>query len=508
MSNYKKVIGVIIGFVFLCVLYYAFSSVSNKSFPFSAPTFDTYVESIMKDWHVPGLALAVINGEKIAYIKAYGVLQHGSAERVNKDTIFAIGSCTKMFTAASLGILVDDDLLQWEDKARTYLPVLKLPTECMTQELNIIDMLSHRSGLEEVGMLWDHTTLSRQQLIEHMRFLKPIVGFREGWVYNNLMYLAAGEIVSAIAGVSWDEFLAQRIFLPLGMGRTNTTITTLADESNRATPHYVMDGEVHTIASHNIDSIAPAGGINSTIADMAKWLQLLVNSGEYNDASLIKKETVAQMSEPAAIVHKKYPYQLYGLGLGMFAYQGNEVIFHEGNIDGMSASLAIMPEKKIGIVILTNMHRGGVGKVLLNTIFDKYLGVQDVPDWNKKDLEHERKRIAEFTAEEEKKERSKLVDTIAPRPLSDYVGVYQNDLYGDMTITMKDGILMCTFLIYKGALIHWNGNIFTFDTSHINPLLSSPFYLAFDYQGDAVKKVHITYADIWMNDMDAEFIKK
>ena len=376
----------------------------------------------------------------------------------------------------------------------------------MTQELDIRDMLSHRSGLEEVGMLWDHTTLSRQELMQRMRFLKPIVGFREGWVYNNLMYLSAGQIIPVITETSWDDFITKRIFVPLGMNRSSTTIEAITNKDNVAIPHYMMQEKIYPAARHNINSIAPAGAINSTIIDMAQWLKMIINKGECDGVRILKEETLNELHSAQAVMKNFYPFQLYGLGLGMFDYQCNQIVFHEGNIDGMSASLAFLPGKKVGIVILTNMHRGGIGKVLMNVIFDKYLNIKNSPDWNETFLAKEKERVAQFLETEKEKARNRrgLTATVR-RAFSNYIGTYHSDVYGNVIITEKNNELQCKFLAFDGTLMHVLGDLFAFDPSKQNPLFPSQFYFTFSKD---ISVLSIEYVDIWMNDMKADFIKK
>jgi len=365
-------------------------------------------------------------------------------------------------------------------------------------------MLSHRSGLEEVGMLWDHTTLSRHELMEKMRYLKPVVGFHAGWVYNNLMLLSAGEIIPIITGKSWDDFITERIFGPLGMMRSNTSTHALQGRDNVAAPHCIIDNKVHSIAYHNIDCIAPAGGINSTIQDMAQWVRLQVNAGVYNGVRIMTEDTINEMWAAQAIVKKNYPWQVYGLGLGSFDYHGNRVVFHEGNIDGMSASFAVLPEKKIGIIILTNMHKGTIGKVILNYVFDKYLGVKPVTDWNKNLLDQaEKKRTSEYAAKE-KKEAERLTNAQPSFDVSRCVGVYHSDLYGNLVISQAEGSgMQCQFLAFNGELKHWENDSFVFNPSQNYPLFTEAFSFVFSVHNGKIASVRIQYPD----EMDGVFIK-
>lgn len=501
---YKFLLVTVCGIILFCAIAFV-----QSTFFFVKFSLDRCVARALNDWHVPGMAIAIVDGDTIVHIKGYGVLKNGEKDAVDISTIFAIGSCTKEFTAASLGMLVDENILTWDAKALTYLPQLQLPDEYMTKDLDIRDMLAHRSGLEEAGMLWDHTDLSRRELMQRMRFLKPVANFREGWVYNNLMYLAAGEIVAAITGNSWDDFIGQRIFAPLHMGRSSTTVQALADVKNVATPHYELNGVVHSVAYHNIDSISPAGGINSTIHDMAQWLKCVLNRGDYHGTSILKEETMNELYEVQAVIKNAYPYQFYGLGLGTFDYHCNQVVFHEGNIDGMSASIAFLPEKKYGVIILTNMHRCNIGKVIMNMIFDHYLHINNSIDWNAKLLKEEADKRARFFKAEQEKEDARVLGTALTYPLQSYLGEYHSDLYGDVVITQRDdNTLRCRFLQFDGGeLIHWQNDTFTFDPSHQNPLFPARFFVTFFGDNKKINKLSMAYADVWTNEMNAEFVK-
>lgn len=463
-------------------------------FPFSYFTFDSYVHKVMHDWHVPGLALAVIKGDDIAYMKCYGVLEEGRDELVNENTLFAIGSCSKAFTAAALGILVDEKKLQWDDKAHTFLKDLQLPDEYMTRELTIRDMLSHRSGLEEAGMLWAYTGMSRKELMSKIRYLKPKIDFRTEWLYNNLIFLSAGEIIPVVAGISWDDFIIQRIFKPLHMTRSNTSARVSVDLDNVASPHCVIDNKAHPIPYHIIDAIAPAGAINSTISDMSHWVKLHVNRGIYNDARIISEDTINEMSCPQSIVDKTHPFHLYGLGLALYDYHGEKVIFHEGNIDGMSATFAILPEKKIGLIVLANINKGFIGKILLNTIFDKYLGIKPSIDWNAKLLADAQQKKAAELADEEKRNAERIHDTTPSLDLGSYVGTYRSLLYGDAIVSKTEsGLLNIKFLAYRGVLEHWQKNTFVLDIASDYPLFTDKFTCIFTVDNKKVTELQIQY---------------
>lgn len=493
-NTFKIILSIV--FFGLVVSFFILRFPQKKLFPFSHSTFDAYVHKAMNDWHVPGLALAVINGDDRAYMKCYGVLEEGRNELVNENTLFAIGSCSKAFTAAALGILVDEKKLQWDDKAHVFLKDLQLPDEYMTRELTIRDMLSHRSGLEEAGMLWAYTGMSRKELMSKVKYLKPKIDFRTEWLYNNLIFLSAGEIIPTVAGISWDDFIMQRIFKPLHMTRSNTSARVSLGLDNVASPHCVIDNKAHPIPYHIIDGIAPSGGINSTISDMSHWVKLQVNRGMYNDERIMAEETINEMSFPQSIVDKTHPFHLYGLGLALYDYHGEKVIFHEGNIDGMSATFAVLPEKKIGFIVLVNSNKSSIGKILLNTIFDKYLNIKPVTDWNAKLLaDAQQKKIAEL-AYEQKRNAERIHDTTPSLDLGSYVGTYRSLLYGDAIVfQVESGHLNIKFLSYQGSLDHWQNDTFMLDVASAYPLFTDKFTCVFTVDNKKGTELQIQYPD-------------
>jgi CubicO group peptidase (beta-lactamase class C family) len=431
--------------------------------------FDEYVNKALKQWEVPGVSIAIVKNDQIVFAKGYGVRKLGDPTPVDEKTLFAIGSASKAFTAAAIGMLMDEGKLKWDDPAAKYLPGFQLFDPYASRELTVRDLLCHRSGLERGDLLWYGSDLSRDEILRRIRYLKPSTSFRSMFGYQNIMFLAAGQIVSSISSKGWDDFVKERIFTPLGMASSTTSVKDVAKSDNVATPHAKIDEKVQVIAWRNIDNIAPAGSINSNVVDMAQWARLQLGEGKYQGKQLITSGAVKEMHTPQTIIRtegiweKLFPeahFLTYGLGWFLQDYHGRKVIQHGGNIDGMSALVAIMPEEKLGVVVLTNMNGTTLPTVLANTIFDWYTKSPQ-KDWSTelyksiKGLEDVQK------AAEKKKEGARVVGTSPTLPLEKYAGTYKDDMYGEAKVTVKNGKLVASYgPTFAGDLEHWQYNTF------------------------------------------------
>jgi CubicO group peptidase (beta-lactamase class C family) len=251
------------------------------------PGLDAYVTKAMADWKVPGLALAVVRNDSILYTKGYGVRRLGSSEPADDRTLFEIGSSSKSFTAMLVGMMVTDGKMRWDDRMAAHLPGFRLYDPVASAELTLRDALSHRSGLTRGELTWMYAGGTRDEVLRRVRYLKPAAPFRAQWIYQNVMFLAAGEAAAKAAGSTWDDLIQQRIFAPLGMTSSKPFLRTGETLPNLATPHFVRRDTVHTMASMNMENIAPAGSIVSTARDMAQWLRLQLGDGTFAGKRLV-----------------------------------------------------------------------------------------------------------------------------------------------------------------------------------------------------------------------------
>jgi len=432
--------------------------------------FDDYVNKAIKDWEVPGVAIAVVKDDKIVFAKGYGVRELGKSDAVTANTIFAIGSSSKAFTAAALAMLADEGKIKWDDPATKYLPDFQLYDPYASREVTVGDLLSHRVGLERGDRLWYATALDRNEVLRRVRFLKPSSSFRSKFGYQNIMYLAAGQIVPQVAGKSWDDFLRERIFVPLGMNSTNTTITTFKDVKDLAAPHARINDKVKPVSYRLIDNIGPAGSINSNASDMAQWIRLNLNSGKFQDKQIVTAASIKKMQAPHTIIPLEglyasiYPeahFLNYGLGWFLSDYRGRKMVEHGGAIDGMRAAVSMIPEEKIGVVVLGNMNGSILPQMLANRVFDMYLAPGKEKDWSGDLLKTMKAAEAQAKTAADKRETDRVKNTQPSLALEKYAGDYADEMYGDAKITVENGVLKASYgQNFNGTLEHWHYDVF------------------------------------------------
>ncbi len=464
-------------FFFILIPILVIAQDNTKNLPLS--NIEEYISKTMQDWDVPGLAIAVVKDDSVVFCKGFGVLKMHKSEHVNEHTIFAIGSCTKAFTAVALGLLVDEGKIGWDDKVINYLPEFKLSDPYLTQELTIRDLLSHRSGLEPCNGLWYGTFFDSKELLYRMRYIKPMIGFRTAWNYNNLMFLVAGEVISAVTGIHWDDFISQRIFLPLGMAESYTSNNQLKNIFNVASPHVKTRNMVKPIAWRHIDHIAPAGSICSNVLDMGQWMRLQLNLGTIDGKRIISPSSMNEMHSPQSIRKNSKifneNFHLYGLGWTLQDYQGVKMISHNGTLDGTSARIALLPSQKLGIVILTNLHGTSITQALIYHIVDTYLEVSSNDDWSDRLLAIAREEKAQAETKELELSKNQLKDTKPSLDLDQYQGIYSNEIYGDIFITKTQKGLNYHFHSFEGELVHWQLDTFLFIPPEDAPYASNTF---------------------------------
>lgn len=429
---------------------------------------DAYLEQARTDWGIPGMAIAIVHDDSVIYARGFGVRTVGQDEPVDMNTLFAIGSNTKAFTAAAIGTLVEDGSMSWDDPMTKHLPGFLLYDPYVTRELTIRDALSHRSGLGRRGdMIWYGTPFDRSEVIRRVRFLEPNSSFRSEFGYQNIMFIAAGEAAARAGGQSWDELIQQRLLQPLGMQRSNTSVTDLRGVANVATPHTQHDGRTVAIAWRNIDNAGPAGSINSSVAEMTNWLRMLLADGMLDGRRILSAATIREMMTPHTIagggVDSLFPmrhFSTYGLGVGLSDYYGRLLVSHSGGIDGMLSTVALMPEEDLGIVLLTNTDAHAAYMPLTHYILDAFIGAPR-RDWSAEALESAREARAAAAEAEAAAAARRVAGTQPSRTLADYVGTYESDLYGTAEVALEDGALVLhRFETMRIPLEHWHYDTF------------------------------------------------
>jgi len=415
---------------------------------------DNLVESSMKAFDVPGIAVGIIKDGKIIHAKGYGVRSLATMQKTDENTLFGIASNSKAFTCATLGILVDEGKIKWDDKVRDYIPEFKLYNPYVTEEFTIRDLVTHRSGLGlgagDLMFFPDSSDFELKDIIYNLRFLKQVSGFRTKYDYDNNLYIIAGEVVARVTGKSWDEFVEERIFRPLGMSKTATSFDRLNDKSNVIDGHAPVNGKVQVIARSSLKVGHSAGGINSNITDLCKWVQLWLNKGKYGDGvtkTLLSENVYRQMTSAQTIIEVGGPgpynthFAAYGLGFFLSDEKGYKKVTHTGGLEGMVTQITMIPELNLGIIVLTNQQEGGAFTAITNQIKDSYYGIKGTARVT--EYSNQRK-IQLATANQFMDSIWKVIETEQksgkPKPdISLFTGTY-NDLWlGDISISIKNG---------------------------------------------------------------------
>jgi CubicO group peptidase (beta-lactamase class C family) len=438
---------------------------------------DAYVASSMKTFEVPGMAVAIVKDGRIVVAKGYGVRKLGDPTPVDEFTMFGIGSNTKAFTTAALATLVDEGKLSWDDPVYQRLPGFVMYDPYVSHEMTIRDLLTHRSGMglgEGDLLFWPHSTYTREEVIYKLRFMKPASSFRSRYAYDNLLYMTAGQIIPAVTGVSWDDYIRQRIFTPLGMTHSNVSNAAIKLGDNVAFPHSRLDDKLQVIHFEVLDNAGPAGAINSCAADMAKWVQLQLNRGKFSDhdGRLFSEERSREMwspqtilpigDPPAPLAELKANFADYALGWGLRDYHGRKLVGHTGGVAGFVSRVMLVPEENLGVVVLTNAEEDGAFDSILYHVLDHYFHLPPT-DWITAYKAVEDKQDKDAAESMKKAEATRAADSKPSLPLEKYAGVYNDAWYGPITIRMETNSLVITFdhtPSMIGDLQHWQHDTF------------------------------------------------
>jgi CubicO group peptidase (beta-lactamase class C family) len=411
---------------------------------------DTIFERVLKDHLAAGFAVAVVEKDKIIYSKGFGYRDYEKKLPVTPNTLFAIGSCTKAFTASLLGILQKDHKIDFDEPAVKYLPGLKFFNEDMDKHITIRDMMSHRTGLPRHDFSWYlFKTKSRDSLLQRIRYQQPTFGIRERWQYNNFMFLTQGMIAEKITGKSWEENIKTNIFQPLGMTRTTTSLDEWIKDEDAALGYGLKkDSIIDKLDYYNIGAMGPAGSINSSVNEMAKWVITWINRGTYQGkeiipAGYISNAMSAQMVSGAGLPTKDRPdvfFASYGMGWSLASYKGHYRVEHGGNIDGFSASTCFFPSDSIGIIVLTNQNGSSVTSIVRNIMADRLLKLPFF-NWSKDVLEANKKNKEAAKAAEKTVTSNQQKNTKPSRTLKDYEGIYSHPGYGSIEVIEQNDSL-------------------------------------------------------------------
>jgi CubicO group peptidase (beta-lactamase class C family) len=459
--------------------------------------FDAYVEKVMKTFNVPGVSVAIVKDGKVVLAKGYGVKTIGTNDKVDSKTNFSIASNTKAFIGTSLGMLVDEGKIKWNDRVVDYLPWFQLSDSYVTREMRIIDLLVHRSGLSLGAgdlLIWPTNTYKQKDIVKRFKYIPLATSFRSTYAYDNILYLIAGEVIEAVSGLPWDEFVRTRIFTKLGMNNSTLTFMEAVKKGNVATPHGEINNIVRPVAASDSDKTNPAASINTNAEDIAKWMICQIDSGKLSDGTtLFTSATARQLWSlitpiPISKVAKELtPLQAnfsgYGGGFGVRDYRGKKLVSHTGGLSGFVSFVAMIPEIRAGVAVFTNQEASGAFYSIGYRTLDHYLGTNY--DWTTafkavKDRGDSLNNVSDTKTASTRDSLSK-----PSLPLEKYAGKYSDTWYGDITIELKDGKLFMQMVptpSLGGYLEHYQYN--TFVARWSDPEMRADAFVTFSLNPD------------------------
>ena len=437
---------------------------------------DAYVARVMRDFEVPGIALAVVKDGRVLLAKGYGVRKLGDATPVDDRTLFGIASNTKAFTATALGILVEEGKLEWDAPVINYLPWFQMYDPFVTRELTIRDLLVHRSGLGlGAGDLlwWPTSTYDRKEIARRLRYIKPETSFRSAYAYDNVLYSVAGEVIEAVSGQTWEDFVSSRILARVGMAGSSVRHSAAAGGGNVATPHAEIDGRVRPISPFGSDNVNPAGGINASATDIAKWLMVQLDSGKLADGSrLFKPQTTFELWSivtpyrvgrvPPDLAAQQANVAGYALGFEVRDLRGHKVVTHTGGLPGFVSRITLVPDERLGIAVFTNQEIGQAFQAITWRLLDHFTGAAPT-DWLAVYQARKQRGDSMVAAQERAATASRDTASRPSLPLEKYAGNYRDAWYGDIAIALENGKLVMRFShspSLTGDLEHFQYNTF------------------------------------------------
>ncbi len=445
--------------------------------------FDALIDSTLRLWKVPGIALAVVRGSQVILAKGYGYKDLEAKAPVTTKTKFAIGSVSKSFTVTGLAAQAKQGKLDWDRPVREYLPDFRMYDPMATERMTPRDLVTHRSGLPRHDLLWGPGVLTREEIYHRLPYLEPTKSFRSYWQYQNLMFMTAGILSGKLNGTSWEETVRDLVFRPLEMSTADASVNDLKQSADYSFGYGLVpsNDSVIRLPYRNLDAIAPAGSINSNIEEMSNYLTMHLNRGKFRGQEIITEKDAREMQKPQMVMPKPLSWdtdewpeisdEAYGMAFFVWNYRGHKIVEHGGNIDGFSAELSFLPHDSVGVVVLTNMNGTAIRDFIPFLVYDRLLGLSKI-DWNARFKEKDRRQREQAAQARAKEEATRQPNTQPAHPLDDYVGVYTNPGYGDFSITKDASGLRMKLMTLDLPLQHFHFDVFRAIPPANNPILA------------------------------------
>lgn len=419
--------------------------------------FDAYMQKTLKDWNVPGIGVGVVINGKLVFSKGYGYRDYEKKLPFTGRTICPIASNTKLFTAVAAGMLVDEGKLTWDKPVRDSVPVIRFYNDELTNTVTLRDMLSHRTGITRHDTIWYKSDFTRVELFEKLKYLEPQQPIRQTFLYNNLMFAAAGQIIQIQSGKTWEEFVRERILEPLEMKSTSYAIADMTKTPDFGVPFTERRDsfDLYKIPYYeDIGGVAPCGAIVSNIEDLSHWLAALMSDGKYQGRQVLPADALKETLEPAialpnTLANSKGYWEIlnaaYGMGRETASYRGHLLTFHGGDLPGFHSQVSFMPKEGIGVIVLViGDHAAPLYNVVSYDVYERLLGM-DITPWSERRLEMRLKNKQAGKEARAKAGEDRVLNTKPSHPLTDYVGDYDSPAYGVMKIGLKDNQLQFDF---------------------------------------------------------------
>jgi len=465
-----KSITLIIGLFFITSIGFAQESDIQKKLI----GFDKEMVKNLKDWNMPGVGIGIVKDGKLVFVKGYGYRDYEKKLPITTNTLFQIASNTKLFTSTSIGFLVNEGNLDWDKPIKTFVPSIQFYNNELNNTITIRDMLSHRTGVSRHDAIWYKSDFTRAELFEKLKYLEPVQPLRQGFLYNNLMYAAAGQIVGLIEGKTWEQIVQEKILNPLKM---NSTVFSIADMT-RQSDYFVPYNEkrdttiLYKINYYNeTDGLGPAGSIISNITDLSHWLAALMNKGMYEGKQVIPEAVVSATMEPSIVLHNYSLDQgytevlnpVYGMGRRTQVYRGHQIVLHGGDLNGIHSQISYMPQDSIGVIVFVIGDHSLEYNSIMYNVYEHLLGLSITP-WSERGLidRNVGKKLGKDARE--KKMVGQVQNTKPSHPLNDYLGDFENPAYGNMNIVqIKDEM---TVIFHQIQLSMYHFHYDRFDTKN------------------------------------------
>ena len=456
---------------------------------------DELADRAMKEWKVPGVAMAVVQDGKVIYAKGYGFRDVEQKLPVTTATLFPIGSITKSFTSLTFAILKDEGKVDWDKPVREYLPEFQMYDPVATERATPRDLFSHRTGLPRHDLVWYSSDFSREDLLVRLRYLKPYKDFRSTYHYNNLTIMTMGYLEGKVSGLGWEGCIRERIFAPLGMSHSDLSVADIEKTDDHATPYELKKEVVTKVPFHPLDAIGPAGSINSSVDDISHYAIFQLGDGTYADKRIVNESDLREMHAPQTTMpdlpqRSQLPglgHMSYAMGWVSTSYRGHSLVWHNGGIDGFYALLALLPDDHIGVVVLTNLAHGQTPEVLAYNAYDRLLGLDQMA-W----LDRFKELEAKGKQQEEEAKKNKPVDrktgTHPSHELPSYAGEYQHPGYGTIKVGQKgDALEVSINKLGPFPLEHYHYDVFQVPEAPGSVAAGEKFQFEMDKAGEVAR---------------------